>query len=90
MKDSKDAKTVDLVAGKVIRQRGRPASGTAMTQAERQKAYRDRLKEKGQEEITVAVSAETAAALRRHVEFKDLTLGEALTKIIADRLLRKR
>lgn len=87
-----DDKTIDLVtpgAG-VVRQRGRPVTGTALTPAQRQKARRERLRAAGEEEITVKVSAEVAAALRKFVEFKDLTLGEALTKIMHDRLLRKR
>jgi len=91
-KDVSDTSTVDLVTPGVgvVRQRGRPASGLALTGAERQKARRERIRAAGEEEITIKVSLEVSAALRKFVQFKDMTQGEALTKIIHDRLLRKR
>lgn len=42
MKQAEDTKTTELPG---LRRRGRPPTGTAMTNAERQKAYRERLAE---------------------------------------------
>ena len=61
-----------------------------MTAAERQQARRDRIKAAGGDVLTVTVDGEVAEALRRFVQFKDMTQGEAVTRILRDRLLRKR
>lgn len=86
--DKRDKVTATLpgVAG----QRGRPATGKAMSAADRQRAYRERLRDQGREVMTVDLPQECVEALRRHVQFKDLTLGAAVEKIVRDRLLRKR
>lgn len=55
-----------------------------------EKLSRERRRAAGVEEITVEVDREVADALRRFVQFKDMTLGEAATRILRDRLLRKR
>jgi hypothetical protein len=52
--------------------------------------YRERLREQGREILTVDVPQEVAEALRRYVEFKDMTQGQAVERILRDRLLRKR
>lgn len=81
----------------VPRRRGRPPTGTAKSGASRQAAYRQRLKESGLEEVTAFLDAEVAAALRGYVQRQNadrvgepITLGEAVEKILRDRLLRKR
>lgn len=91
MKDDKDVHTVDLAdAPAVRRQRGRPADPNALTHAARQAKYRANLRAAGKTEVQVIVSQEVQAALAKFVEFKDMTLGEAVDKILRDRLLRKR
>lgn len=89
MKDINDTATVDL-AGDFKRPRGRPASGTSQTPAERQKAYRERLRASGKQDLSVIVSADVAEALRKFVEFKDENLGQVVERILRDRLMRKR
>lgn len=80
---------VDLVPP-VKRPRGRPASGLALSAAERQAARRERLRASGIEPLTFLVDDEVAAALRKFVEFKDITQAQAINAILRDRLLRKR
>jgi hypothetical protein len=70
--------------------RGRPASGEAMSSAQRQKLRRKRLKDQGKETVTFDVDADVAEALRRFVRFKDETLGQVASRVLRDRLLRKR
>lgn len=89
MKDLKDTLTVDP-ADPVRRQRGRPPTGEALTPAQRQAARRARLKASGKETLAVEIDSDVLARLREFVEFKDLTLGEVVSKILRDRLLRKR
>jgi len=75
----------------VPKKRGRPATGTAMTDAERQKKRRAKLAAEGKEVLgSVVVSKEVREALSKYVEFKDMTLGDAVDRILRDRLLRKR
>lgn len=91
MKDLTDTRTLDLAdAPAVRRQRGRPAVPGALSNAERQAAYRARRAEVGFKSVTVDISAECRAALAKYVEFKDMTLGDAVERILRDRLLRKR
>lgn len=84
----------DKVTGDLLevfkRPRGRPPTGKALSGSDRQRLRRERLRAAGDEVLTITVSSEVAEALRRFVQFKDITQGEALTKIISDRLLRKR
>lgn len=84
----KDELTAELPG--VPKRRGRPPTGKALTPAERQARRRQRLAEEGRELVTVDVAAEVRQALAKYVEFKDMTLGEAVDKILRDRLLRKR
>lgn len=51
MKQAADNNTMELAMPDAKRGRGRPATGTAMSSAERQKAYRDRKRE--QKELIV-------------------------------------
>lgn len=84
----KDDVTAELPG--VTRRRGRPSTGKAMTDAERQKAYRKRLKDQGRVELKCIISQDVADALKKHVRYKDMPLGEAIDKFVRDRLLRKR
>jgi hypothetical protein len=58
--------------------------------AERSKAKRDRLLAEGKKQVSITLSLEVIAALEKHVQFKDLTLGDAVEKALRDRFLRKR
>jgi hypothetical protein len=89
MKQSEDTRAGDLLDAAPPR-RGRLFTGKALSGADRQRQYRERLREKGRETLTVDVPQEVAEALRRYVEFKDMTQGEAVERILRDRLLRKR
>lgn len=93
MKQLNDNKTAELPVvpvEPVKRGRGRPPSGCALTAAERQQGRRDRLRAAGIEPLTFLVDDEVAAALRKFVEFKDMTQAQAINAILRDRLLRKR
>lgn len=91
MKDDKDTFTVDLAdAPAVRRQRGRPADPNAPTAAQRQAKYRARLRDAGKAELSVVVSQDVIDALVKFVEFKDMSLGQVVDKVLRDRLLRKR
>lgn len=48
MIDRMDSKTIDMIESEPKNRRGRPATGKAMSAAEKQKAYRARLKEKSE------------------------------------------
>jgi hypothetical protein len=84
----KDDVTAELPG--VPGRRGRPPSGAAQSGADRQAAYRARQREKGKESLSVTVSAEVREALAKHVEFKDVALGEVVDRILRGYLLRKR
>jgi hypothetical protein len=91
MKSADDDKTVDLVGlPGVRRQRGRPATGNALTAAERQRLRRERLAEEGKGTLTVRVSADVLEALDGFLRFKDETRDSLVDRILRDRLLRKR
>lgn len=62
----------------------------AKTNAERSRAKRERLQAEGKKQISVTVSLEVIEAIRKHIEFKDMTLGDAAEKALRDRFLRKR
>jgi phage-related tail fiber protein len=89
----KDAVTLELPG--VPKRRGRPPTGKAQSGASRMAAYRARLAAAGLETLTLDVDQEVACALRAYVDRKkadaeDLTLGQAVERILRDRLLRKR
>lgn len=86
--DKRDKVTATLPG--VAAKRGRPATGKAKSAADRQREYRERLRNQGREIISVDLPLECSEALRKHVQFKDMTLGDAVEKIVRDRLLRKR
>lgn len=81
----------------VPRRRGRPATGTALTAAERQAAYRARKAEAGRKETAVSLSVEVLDALKAHVAKKNAdtavepeSVGDAVDRIVRAYLLRKR
>jgi len=91
----KDDVTAELPG--VPRRRGRPPTGKALSGAARQAAYRERQKQTGLEEVTAFLSADVAEALRAYVARQNadrtgepITLGDAVERILRDRLMRKR
>jgi hypothetical protein len=82
--------TDGIIAQQERAKRGRPANPNTPTAAQRQAKYRANLAAAGKAEIQVIVALDVQAALAKHIEFKDMTLGQAIDKIVRDRLLRKR
>jgi hypothetical protein len=73
------------------RKRGRPSTGKALSASARQARRRAKLEAEGKTLLPAAkVSLEVAEALAKYIQFKDMTLGDALERILRDRLLRKR
>jgi len=73
------------------RKRGRPSTGKALSPSARQARRRAKLEAEGKTLLPAAkVSLEVAEALAKYIRFKDMTLGDALERIVRDRLLRKR
>jgi len=89
----KDDVTMELPG--VGKRRGRPPTGNASTPAERMRALRAKAKAEGREQVSFFLSADEASALRAYVKRKcadteEMTLGDAVGRIIRDRLMRKR
>jgi hypothetical protein len=89
----KDDVTMELPG--VAKRQGRPVTGKAMTAAERMKAMRERKKADGLEQVAFFLSKDEADALRGYVkrrsaDVEEMTLGDAVGRIVRDRLLRKR
>lgn len=74
----------------VPRRPGRPPSGKAKDDSKRSQDKRARLLAEGKKQISITLSLEVIDALKKHIEFKDLTLGDAVEKALRDRFLRKR
>lgn len=80
------------------KRRGRPPTGQAKSGAERQRSYRERKTEQGKEELpSIWLSSDVMAALKRYVNRQNadigsetFTLGDAVERVLRDRLLRKR
>lgn len=90
MKQVDDNRTIDMLPP-ARRGRGRPVGGgPAMTPAQRQKARRDRLKAEGAGFLTVELPVEVLAALDRFVQFKDISKGEVVERVLRRELMRKR
>ena len=89
MKYGDDPRQSDLLGG-AIRQRGRPATGKALTGAERQAARRLKLAAQGKTTLTVEVSVEVADALSAFVRFKDESKDAVIERLIRKQLMRKR
>ena len=84
----KDDDTQELPG--VPKRRGRPATGKALTAAERQARRREKLAAEGKVSSTVVISREVQQALADFVEFKDVSLGDVVDRILRGYLLRKR
>lgn len=89
----KDNLTAELPG--VPKRPGRPSSGKAKSAAERKREQRARLAASGLETVAVVLSQDVADALRSYVTRKSadgeaVTMGEAVERILRDRLLRKR
>lgn len=92
----KDEVTLELPG--VPAKRGRPKSATALDGAARQRAYKVRMVADGKSKIDgVWVGSDVKAALQKYVErhnadkaVEPITLGDAVDRLLRDRLLRKR
>lgn len=90
MKQTQDVKTVDFFEVVPKRGRGRPPSGSALSNADRQAAYRRKLVDQGQDKLTVVLDVAVLDALSKFIEFKDMSKSDVVNRILRDRLLRKR
>jgi hypothetical protein len=88
LKAKNDLSTLDLPG--IKRPVGRPPKPDAMTGAQRQALRRQRLRQAGVLQLNVDVPVDVMRALSKFVEFKDLTQGEVVARVLRDRLLRKR
>ena len=71
--------------------RGRKPTGKALTGSQRQARRLAKLEAAGKSLLPqVVVSQEVHQALEKFIKFKDITLGDAVDRILRDRLLRKR
>jgi hypothetical protein len=84
-----DVRQIDLLGG-AIRQRGRPATGKAMSAAERQKARRDRLRASGVGSLTVELPVDVLDGLNKFLQFRDETQDQLIERLLRQQLLRKR
>ena len=77
---------------KLSSKRGRPPTGKALSAADRQRRRLEKLEAEGKALLPrVVVSQDVQTALANFIRFKDgMTLGDALDRIVRDRLLRKR
>ena len=89
MKHRRDEQEPDLF-GPIKRSRGRPATGAAKTNAQRQKERRARLRDDGKAFLTVHVDAELLDGLRAYIRCKDITPDQVIEKLLRQQLLRKR
>lgn len=81
----------DTNASAPVKKRGRPSTGNALSASDRQARRRAKLEAEGKALLPpIVVSAAVKQALTNFIQFKDMTLGDALERIISDRLLRKR
>lgn len=80
---------VDPVQG--AKRRGRPPTGKALSGSDRQARRLAKLEAEGKTVLHQAVvSLEVQQALMKFIRFKPMTLGDALDRIVRDRLMRKR
>lgn len=85
MRDSNDKRT--LMIADLPMPRGRPATGKAMSAAERQRKYRAKNNLKS---FTVHIDMELWEALEKYQLGKDLTKSAIVEKLLRNQLLRKR
>lgn len=91
MKQPDDNSTLDLLAPGVgvVRQRGRPATGKAMSVADRQ-AKRRALRSGTHGTLAVELPLELLEKFREFLKFKDLTQDSVIERLVRQQLLRKR
>ncbi len=82
-KDIVDKSTKDLFGARQSVP-GRPLTGTAMTDAARQKAYRERRKAAGIVDVHIATADMTAKMLSYLADYAGKTQGEVLAEILDD------
>lgn len=88
MKQPTDTKTMELPMPGAKRGRGRPATGVAMTSAERQKAYRDRIrsgiiKKSNSERDYSSALNDQFADLQTDLAAANMRIGELATSLVA-------
>lgn len=89
MKQVEDHRTIDLLDG-FKRGKGRPNTGKAKSNAERQRARRQRLTESGFVPLTVEIPKELFDGLAKFVRFKDITKDQVIERLLRQQLLRQR
>lgn len=72
------------------RGRGRPPTGEAKSNAERQRAYREAKRLEGLVPLTVYIPTEMMVALDNFLRFKDLDKDTVVQRCIRRELMRKR
>lgn len=72
------------------RGRGRPATGEAKSNAERQREFRERMREEGKVPLTVFIPQEMMVALDNFIRFKNLKKDDVVQKCIQREIMRKR
>lgn len=75
---------------KPVKGRGRPSTGEAKSGAERQKEFRERMKQEGKVPLTVFIPEEMMVALDNFVRFKNLKKDDVVQKCIHREIMRKR
>lgn len=88
-KQIEDLKTVDMMTpgSGVVRQRGRPPTGTAKSAAERKRESRARA---GVKALAVDLPVDVIEALDKYRLGKDLTLAQVIEKLLRTQLMRVR
>lgn len=86
MKDVHDSVTSDM-HDQPKKKRGRPATGSALSGAERNARYLANL---GGRRMTVTLSKETHAALSEYLERRQTTLSEVVERLIQSQIMRRR
>ncbi len=86
MKDSNDTSTIDIET-QVKRGRGRPATGTAQTNADRQRAYRARKSQQWRDDlhsINLTLESDANFALDRLAKYHGVSVSAVVAKLAKD------
>ena len=75
---------------KAPRKQGRPSKGNALSAAARQARWQVKPEAEGKTLLPRTAISVVRQALASYIQFKDMTLGDALEHMVRDRLLRKR
>ncbi|WP_150118998.1 hypothetical protein [Massilia sp. NR 4-1] len=89
MRQAEDNRTIDLLGG-FKRGRGRPITGEAKSNAERQRKRRQRLSTAGLVPLTVEIPKELFDGLTNFVRFKDISKDQVIERLLRQQLLRQR